>query len=145
MVEKLTPDKIRELWGKTYNSDGKPDWSHIFPYYHENIIFQDSIQKIEGKEAFLEMCNRLTDRCEQLTMEITSLVTDVDVVFMEWTMVMVFKKTPSTPMYGCTKLMFGDDNRITHQRDYYDLWGDIFNGIPKFKPVYRKFIHKYFG
>ena len=145
MVEKLTPDKIRELWGKTYNSDGKPDWSHIFPYYHENIIFQDSIQKIEGKEAFLEMCNRLTDRCEQLTMEITSLVTDVDVVFMEWTMVMVFKKTPSTPMYGCTKLMFGDDNRITHQRDYYDLWGDIFNGIPKFKPVYRKFMHKYFG
>ena len=145
MVEKLTPDKIRELWGKTYNSDGKPDWSHIFPYYHENIIFQDSIQKIEGKEEFLEMCNRLTDRCEQLTMEITSLVTDVDVVFMEWTMVMVFKKTPSTPMYGCTKLMFGDDNRITHQRDYYDLWGDIFNGIPKFKPVYRKFMHKYFG
>jgi len=145
MVEKLTPDKIRDLWGKTYNSDGKPDWSHIFPYYHENIIFQDSIQKIEGKEAFLEMCNRLTDRCEQLTMEITSLVTDVDVVFMEWTMVMVFKKTPSTPMYGCTKLMFGDDNRITHQRDYYDLWGDIFNGIPKFKPVYRKFMHKYFG
>ena len=145
MIEKLTPDTIRELWGKTYNSDGKPDWSHIFPYYHENIIFQDSIQKIEGKEEFLEMCNRLTNRCEQLTMDISSLVVDRQVVFMEWKMVMIFKKSPSTPMYGCTKLTLGDDGRITHQRDYYDLWGDIFNGIPRFKPIYRNFMHKYFG
>ena len=145
MVEKLTPDKIRELWGKTYNSEGKPDWSHIFPYYDENIVFHDSIQKIEGIEDFTEMCNRLTDRCEQLTMDITSLVMGVDVVFMEWTMVMIFKRSPSTPMYGCTKLTFGDDNRIIRQRDYYDLWGDIFNGIPRFKPIYRNFMQKYFG
>ncbi|HAW51777.1 MAG TPA: limonene-1,2-epoxide hydrolase, partial [Flavobacteriales bacterium] len=121
------------------------DWSHIFPYYHENIIFQDSIQKIEGKEEFLEMCNRLTNRCEQLTMDISSLVVDRQVVFMEWKMVMIFKKSPSTPMHGCTKLTLGDDGRITHQRDYYDLWGDIFNGIPRFKPIYRNFMHKYFG
>jgi len=52
MVEKLTPNTIRELWGKTYNSEGKPDWSHIFPYYHDDIVFQDSIQKIEGIEEF---------------------------------------------------------------------------------------------
>ena len=145
MVEKLTPDKIRELWGKTYNSDGKPDWSHIFPYYHENIIFQDSIQKIEGKEEFLEMCNRLTNRCEQLIMDISSLVVEGQVIFMEWKMVMIFKKSPSTPIYGCTKLTLGDDGRITHQRDYYDLWGDIFNGIQRFKPIYRNFMRKYFG
>ena len=145
MVEKLTPEKIRELWGKTYNSEGKPDWSHIFPYYHDDIVFQDSIQRIEGKKEFLEMCNRLTDRCEQLTMEISSLAMEGNLVFMEWTMVMIFKKFPSTPMYGLTKLTLGSDGQITHQRDYYDLWGDIFNGIPRFKSVYRKFMHKYFG
>jgi len=26
-------DQIRELWSKTYNTEGKPDWSHILPYY----------------------------------------------------------------------------------------------------------------
>lgn len=145
MIEKLTPESIRELWGKTYNSEGKPDWSHIFPYYHENIVFQDSIQRVEGIDEFMKMCVRLTDRCEQLNMSISSLATGENFIFMEWTMVMIFKKTPSTPIYGCTKLTFGEDNRITHQRDYYDLWGDIFNGIPKFKPMYRKFMHKYFG
>jgi limonene-1,2-epoxide hydrolase len=144
-MEKLTTDKIRELWGKTYNSEGKPDWSHIFPYYHDEIVFQDSIQRVEGIKDFKEMCNRLTARCEQLNMEILSLVLEGDIIFMEWKMVMIFNKYPSTPMYGCTKFTLADDNRIIHQRDFFDLWGDIFNGIPKFKPVYRKFMRKHFG
>ncbi len=45
--ELLTANRIRELWSKTYNREGKPDWSHILPYYHEDIVFQDSIQRIE--------------------------------------------------------------------------------------------------
>jgi limonene-1,2-epoxide hydrolase len=145
MIEKLTPDKIRELWSKTYNSHGKPDWAHIFPYYHENIVFQDSIQVVEGIADFTAMCNRLTDRCEQLTMDIQTVAMTDHEVFMEWKMVMMFKKFPSTPMYGCTKLTLGEDNRIIHQRDYFDLWGDIFNGIPWFKRAYRNFMKKYFG
>jgi len=145
MIEKLTTEQIRELWGKTYNTDGKPDWSHIFPYYHEEIVFQDSIQRIDGIEDFTAMCNRLTARCKKLNMDILSVVMDDNVVFIQWKMVMMFKKFPGTPMYGCTKLTFGEDNRIIHQRDYFDIWGDIFNGIPGFNRVYRKFMHKYFG
>lgn len=145
MNEKLTLEKFRELWGKTYNSDGKPDWSHIFPYYHDDIIFHDSIQRIEGKEDFIALCNRLTDRCEQLQMDILSTAQNENEIFFEWKMTMMFKKFPSTPMFGCTKLTFGEDNRIIKQRDYYDLWGDIFNGIPWFHRPYRKFMHKYFG
>ena len=145
MIEKLTTAKILELWSKTYNKEGKPDWAHIFPYYHDNIVFQDSIQRIEGIEDFTAMCNRLTDRCEQLSMDISAISMNENEVFMEWTMVMMFKKFPSTPMYGCTKLTFADDNRIIHQRDYFDLWGDIFNGIPRFKRAYRNFMKKYFG
>ena len=145
MNEKLTPEKLRELWGKTYNSDGKPDWSHIFPYYHDDIVFHDSIQRIEGKKDFVALCNRLTDRCEQLQMDILSVSQNDNEIFFEWKMTMMFKKFPSTPMFGCTKLTFGEDNLIVKQRDYYDLWGDIFNGIPWFHRPYRKFMHKYFG
>ena len=49
MLEPLTTERIRELWSRTYNREGKPDWSHIFPYYHDDIIFEDSIQRVEGK------------------------------------------------------------------------------------------------
>lgn len=144
-LKPLTTELIRDLWSKTYNRDGKPDWSHIFPYYHENIVFEDCIQKIEGLDEFTAMCDRLTKRCEQLHMDILSLVMHGQDIFFEWKMVMIFRKFPSTPVFGCTHLTTGSDNRIIRQRDYFDLWGTIFNGIPGFRRLYHKFMLRYFG
>ena len=141
----LSNERIRELWSKTYNTEGKPDWSHLFPYYHPDLVFQDSIQRIEGIDAFKAMCGRLTDRCKQLHMDILSLAREGPVVLMDWKMTMSFKKYPDTPMYGATTLTFHEDGRIIEQRDYFDLWGDIFNGIPRLKKMYRKFMHRKFG
>jgi len=141
----LTVDTVRKLWSKTYNTDGKPDWSHIFPYYHPEIIFQDSVQMIEGIDAFKSMCTRLAGRCKKLRMEIISIVQDSNIILMDWKMTMSFRKFPDTPVFGSTKLVLHDDGRIIKQRDYFDLWGDIFNGIPGFKKLYRKFMSKFFG
>jgi hypothetical protein len=62
-------NQIAEVWSKTYNTQGKPDWSHILPYYSD----------------------------------------------------------------------------IVDQRDYYDLWGDIFDNNPHFSRMYRTFMKKFFG
>jgi limonene-1,2-epoxide hydrolase len=141
----LNIETVKELWSKTYNTDGKPDWSHIFPYYDKDIIFQDTIQRIEGIEDFTAMCNRLTERSHQLNMEIVSIVQNENIIFLEWIMTMMFKKYPSTPLYGSTKLTLSEDGKILQQRDYYDLWGDIFNNIPHWNKMYRKFLIKKFG
>jgi limonene-1,2-epoxide hydrolase len=143
--EPLTVERIRELWGKTYNKEGKPDWSHLFPYYHDQIVFQDSVQRIEGKEDFIALCNRLTDRCEQLSMDILTIAQEGNQFIFDWEMVMIFRKWPSTSIFGSTKITIADDNRIIEQRDYFDLWGDIFNNIPWFHRSYRKFMERYFG
>ncbi len=144
-VEALTADTVLVLWSRTYNTKGKPDWSHIFPYYHPDIIFQDSIQRLEGIDNFKAMCNRLTKRCKELQMDIFNVVVQSDTIMMDWKMTMSFRKTPSTPIYGCTRLTLHADGRIMEQRDYYDLWGDIFNGIPGFRKLYRWFMIKFFG
>jgi limonene-1,2-epoxide hydrolase len=144
-MEELSSEKFRELWSSTYNTDGKPDWSHIFPYYHPDIVFQDCIQRIEGIEEFKSMCGRLNARCKQLHMDIISLAMQPREIFFEWKMVMMFNKYPPTPVYGCTKLTLDEDNLIIEQRDYFDMWGDIFNGIPRFKGLYRNFLRKHFG
>jgi hypothetical protein len=144
-LEPLTKGLILDLWSQTYNTEGKPDWSHLFPYYHEDIIFEDTVQRVEGIVEFKEMCNRLANRCEQLNMEILSLVMDSKDIFLQWKMVMMFKKYPSTALYGCTKLTLGEDGRIIMQRDYFDLWGTILNGIPILSKPYWNFMHKYFG
>lgn len=141
----LSTERVMDLWSKTYNTQGKPDWSHIFPYYREDIVFQDTIQRIDGKEAFVSMCSRLTDRCEQLEMDITAIAEDPPYIFMEWTMTMIFRKAPSTPLHGCTKLTLDDQGMIKEQRDYYDLWGDIFDNVPLMKRAYPRFMKRVFG
>ena len=146
MAEKITVELIRDQWSKTYNTEGKPDWSHIFPYYHQDIIFQDSIQRVEGKEAFLGVCNRLARRCSRLNMELPAIVKEGGTIFMQWEMTMIFRRTPSSTLYGCSKLMLNEDETlILNQRDYYDLWGDIFDNIPVFGKIYRRFMHRKFG
>jgi limonene-1,2-epoxide hydrolase len=141
----LDLDTVAALWSKTYNTEGKPDWSHIFPYYHPDVVFQDSIQRIEGKEEFIALCRRLTERCRQLQMDVHSVARNGNVFHLQWTMTMMFNKFPSTPVYGSTVLTLHEDGRIIAQRDYYDLWGDIFNGIPWFHGPYRRFMRRKFG
>jgi len=141
----LNEENVLKLWSKTYNTDGKPDWSHIFQYYHEDIVFQDSIQRIDGIEDFKALCKRLTDRCQELKMDIAVIAKRGNTIIFDWTMTRMFKKFPSTPIFGSTKLTLHEDGRIIAQRDYYDLWGDIFNGIPWFKKPYRRFMKKKFG
>lgn len=141
----LNTEIVLEQWSKTYNTQGKPDWEHIFPFYHDDIVFQDSIQRIEGKEAFVAMCNRLTKRCKELNMEIVNISQNDKVIIFDWIMTMMFKRYPSTPLYGATRLVLNEEGIIVEQRDYYDLWGDIFNKIPRFGKAYRKFLRKKFG
>ena len=141
----LDINTVRELWSKTYNAHGKPDWSHLYPYYHPEVIFQDSIQRIEGIKEFVALCERLTRRCENIQMEILSIAQDSNTILMDWIMTMAFKKYPSTPVYGSTKLILHEDGRIIEQRDYFDLWGDILNGIPLLKKRYRSFMRRVFG
>jgi hypothetical protein len=78
-------------------------------------------------------------------MDIYTIAESVDAFIFDWKMEMIFKKWPSTPIYGSTKLTIAEDNRIIHQRDYFDLWGDIFNNIPWFYKLYRKIMKRYFG
>lgn len=144
-MQPLNPKLVLDLWSRTYNTQGKPDWSHIFPYYREDIIFQDTIQRIEGKEAFTAMCGRLTERCEQLDMQISAIASQPPHIFMEWVMTMIFRNTPSTPLHGCTKLTLDEQGMIKEQRDYYDLWGDIFQNVPVMKRAYPKFMRRVFG
>lgn len=138
-------EQIKELWTKTYNQQGKPDWSHILPYYADDVQFRDSIQSLSGIEDFTAMTERLTARSKDLKMAIVNAAKNGSTIFIEWEMTIRFKKRPSSVMYGASRLSLNDAGKIVFQRDYYDLWGDIFDNIPRFNKMYRKFMHRKFG
>ena len=80
-VTGLNAEILKELWSKTYNTLGKPDWSHILPYYDDNIYFRDSIQAIHGIEEFRAMTERLTNRSKDLKMNIVNAVIHNSIAF----------------------------------------------------------------
>ena len=138
-------EQLRDLWTNIYNTEGKPDWSHILPYYAEDIFFWDSVQKIYGITEFKAMTERLIARSKNLKMQIKNIAHNGNVLFLEWEMSLSFKKYPNSSVFGCSRVTLNDEGKIVEQRDYYDLWGDIFDNIPRFNKAYRKFMHKKFG
>lgn len=141
----LNAESIKELWSKTYNTEGKPDWSHILPYYDEEIYFRDSIQELRGMEDFKAMTERLTNRSNDLTMNIVKTAQQNNNIFIEWEMTIKFKKNPKSILYGSSRVTLNEEGKIIEQRDYYDLWGDIFDNIPRFGKAYRRFMKRKFG
>ena len=141
----LNAESIKELWSKTYNTEGKPDWSHILPYYDDDIYFRDSIQELLGMKDFKAMTERLTNRSNDLKMHIVRTAQQDKDIFIEWEMTIKFKKNPSSVLYGSSRVTLNEEGKIMEQRDYYDLWGDIFDNIPRFGKAYRRFMKRKFG
>jgi limonene-1,2-epoxide hydrolase len=141
----LDIETVKELWSKTYNTEGKPDWSHILPYYADDIYFRDSIQELHGIADFKAMTERLAKRSKDLKMKIVRAIKQDSDIFMEWEMTISYKKNPSSVLYGASRLTLNEEGRIVEQRDYYDLWGDIFDNIPRFGKAYRRFMKRKFG
>ena len=130
-------EHLKELWTNIYNTEGKPDWSHILPYYDDAIYFCDSVQKIHGIEDFKEMTERLIARSDNLKMDVKNTAQNGNVLFMEWEMSLSFKKYPNSSIFGASRVTLNEEGKIIEQRDYYDLWGDIFDNIPRFNKAYR--------
>ncbi|MBD3350312.1 MAG: DUF2358 domain-containing protein [Candidatus Lokiarchaeota archaeon] len=138
-------EQFVELWTSIYSTEGKPDWSHILPYYDENIHFRDSIQEIEGIEEFTAMTERLVERSKDLQFKIVNILMKENLILFDWEMTLSFKKYPNSTMYGASRIKLNNNGKIVDQRDYYDLWGDIFDNMPRFGKRYRKFMRKKFG
>jgi len=119
-------------------------WDHILPYYDENIHFKDTVQEINGIKDFTEMTRRLAKRSRHLEMLVHSSGMQDNLIFVEWEMIISYKKYPKSSIFGISRITL-QDGKITDQRDYYDLWGDIFDNIKFLARGYRGFMRKRFG
>jgi hypothetical protein len=133
-----------ELWNDFDPATGKRNWDRMLHYYHDDIVFRDSVQEVRGKKRFTEMANRLAERSKNLEMLIHNSSMNDDLIFVEWEMIISYKRYPSSSIFGSSRISL-KDGKIVNQRDYYDLWGDIFDNIPGFARVYRRFMRKRFG
>lgn len=132
------------LWKEIHASAEGSSWTHILPYYDENIYFKDTVQEIRGIKDFEKMTERLAKKSKNLELIVLNSCMKDNLIFVEWEMVISYKKYPKTSIFGVSKTLL-KDGKIIEQRDYYDLWGDIFNNIRFFAKGYRNFMKKRFG
>jgi len=127
-----------------HSSEGTSRWDHIIPYYDEEIYFRDTVQEIRGLDHFVAMTQRLSKRSKNLEMVIKNSSMQNNVIFVEWEMILSYKIYPKTSLFGVSRITL-KKGKIIEQRDYYDLWGDIFDNIKFFGKGYRRFMRKRFG
>jgi limonene-1,2-epoxide hydrolase len=132
------------LWQNQYADKDKPDWEGILPYYHKDIVFTDSVQKIRGIGKFAAMTRRLLKRSRNMEFRVHNSVMKGDLIFMEWEMVISYGVYPKSSVFGASRVRLRD-GKVVEQRDYYDLWGDIFDNIPLVNKAYRWFMRTVFG
>ena len=132
------------LWRGIYSSTQGPCWDHFLPYYDDNIYFKDSVQEIRGIADFRAMTQRLAKRSRNLEVVIHSSSMQNDLIFIEWELIISYKKYPKSSIFGVSRTIL-KDGKIIDQRDYYDLWGDILDNIKFVAKGYRRFMRKRFG
>jgi limonene-1,2-epoxide hydrolase len=136
--------QLCDLWKGVYRGKDGVDWSGLLPYYDQDIVFKDSIQEIRGMADFAAMTERLARRSRDLQYVIHCAVMEGNLIFVEWEMVISYKKYPTSSVYGTSRITLRE-GKIIEQRDYYDLWGDILDNIPFLNKGYRRFMKKRFG
>jgi hypothetical protein len=135
----MTADLARELFDRM-SADAPEDFSFIEQYYHPEVRFQDPIQKVVGRDAFIEMSERLVRRCKELRSKANDVAQSGDVIFVQWTMEMRFGSAPLSTIEGVTRLRLDERGRVIEHRDYFDLWGDSLESIPLIGSLYRRFV-----
>lgn len=135
----LDLDTARRLFGEMA-ADAEADFGLIETYYHPNVRFRDPIQALEGREAFIEMSQRLVSRCRELRARVNDAAQTGRTIFLQWTMEMKLGPTPLTRIEGCTKLTLDERGLVVEHRDYFDLWGDSLASTPGIGKLYRWFV-----
>lgn len=90
------------------------------------------------------MTERLAKRSKNLEVVIHNSSMKDNLIFIEWEMIISYKKFPKSSIFGVSRTII-ENGKIVDQRDYYDLWGDIFDNIGFLAKGYRRFMRKRFG
>ena len=138
----MTLERARHIFDR--KPDGSPDYSIIESCYHENLRFQDPLQKLEGRAAFIEMSDTFVGRVFDFEASIEKSAQTGNVIFIQWTMAYRFGKptAPRMTSEGTTKLELDEDGMVVVHRDYFDMWGDVIRSFKPARGLYDRFMKK---
>ena len=142
MESKITSNDLRDLFTKPYGADA-PSKDRWYRFYDQNVIFIDPIQEKNGLDEYINAQNKLINRCDDIFLETHAISITGSIGFVEWTMgLKIMGKEFIYP--GTTRIIFGENGKITNHRDYFDFCGPTFGPVPILgsitRWIYNRFI-----
>lgn len=139
MPELLRPPldeaSLRALFTKPYGA-AAPTPEQWRAVYAEEVHFRDPTQEKQGIDAYLAAQDGLVRRCDDVSLEPTSLAISDDTAFVEWVLGLKIKGIEF--LYpGVSRLRFAADGRIVDHVDYFDFVGPTFGPVPVLGPFVR--------
>jgi limonene-1,2-epoxide hydrolase len=111
--------------------------------YVEELRYENPIQRVAGREAFLRLMRHMATRWAPFSMEIDEGLEAPDRVLGRFRL--SFRPTflrRTLEIEGLTRCVVRA-GRIIEQRDYYDAMSSALDAVPLAGPVYRKIIAQF--
>lgn len=112
--------------------------------YHENVVFQDPVQRLCGREQVLAAVARYARGARKLELHVDrSRVSEAPgCIHVPWTSIFVGKVGPTIHCDGVTQLDLSGDH-VIFQRDHFDVLGTALAAFPRLVGVYRAVLHRF--
>jgi ketosteroid isomerase-like protein len=129
------PQRFGALWEAVRAGD-KGSVDALAPLYGEDMVFQDPLQTIRGREDFLDVMRRLVERSREVAFRIESVASEGESLFASWTMELQPRLGPRLRIEGATHARTAGGVIVGH-RDYWDLLQSVTDAVPLAGAVYR--------
>lgn len=117
---------------------GNPDaLTALEKLYHPDMRFADPLQKIEGREAFMEMNRRLLKRARKLKFHVRDAIATDKVLMLTWTLDFAPRIGPTMHFEGASRLALSE-GKITDHQDFWDPLGSFVDTVPGARVVYHR-------
>lgn len=129
--------RFREAFERL-NREGPSALEPLSSLYHPDVYFEDPLQRLHGREAFLDGMRRLYRKLRGVEFHLRSVVTNAqgDEAHATWQMRFSPPLGPAVSIEGASHLRLRD-GQILYHRDYWDLLSSIAESSPTLALIYR--------
>ncbi len=117
---------------EAYTHLNKDNLSGLQSVYHEQCLFEDPIHTCEGWDALHHHLKTMYDNTTQCKFVIKTWTGNEEQLFLQWSLTFAHTKLFSgkkQELEGCSRVEFAD-GRVRYHRDFFDLGGMVYEGLP---------------
>jgi len=122
-----------------YQNLSKDNLLSLKDIYHDDIVFQDPLHKVEGLTDFIAYFENLYTHVTSCTFEITHIMNTSNEAAVYWEMRYQHPKLNSGKMILVTghSHIKSEDGKVIYQRDFLDVGAMIYEHVPLLGKVIR--------